>query len=91
MLGLFPGFGSVAEHRGWSEAASLYMVGIGSHYANHDAPAVALAQVPEQAPRIVMMHNPDSFSVLPAGTAPLMVAGHTHGGQIRLPFTSEWS
>lgn len=69
----------------------LYLVGIGSHLANEDKPAVALSQVPQGAPRLVMMHNPDSFAALPPHTAPLAVAGHTHGGQIRLPFLPEWS
>jgi predicted MPP superfamily phosphohydrolase len=70
---------------------SFYLVGIGSHLANKDQPKVAIAQVPSTNPRIVMMHNPKSFPALPANTAPVAVAGHTHGGQIRLPSTPEWS
>lgn len=61
---------------------NLYLVGIGPHLPNEDKPAVALSQVPEGAPRLVMMHNPRSFAALPPRTAPLAMAGHTHGGQI---------
>ena len=74
-----------------SEGENLYLVGIGSHYANNARPQQALAQLPDDVPRLVLMHNPDSFDELPAGSAPLALAGHTHGGQIRLPFTPEWS
>lgn len=64
---------------------SLYLVGIGSHTARDDEPREALESLPEGAPRVVMMHHPASFDRLPAGSAPFAVAGHTHGGQVRLP------
>lgn len=73
------------------QEAPFYLVGIGAHVPNEDRPEVALAGVPDAAPRLVMMHHPDTFAQLPAGSAPLAVAGHTHGGQFRLPFTPEWS
>lgn len=72
-------------------SAELYLVGVGPHLVGRDRPAAAVATVPDGAPRIVFMHHPASFPELPARTAPLAVAGHTHGGQIRVPFTPEWS
>lgn len=70
---------------------ALHLVGIGSEWAGEADPAAALRGVPEGAPRIVFMHNPESFTRLPAGTAPLAIAGHTHGGQVRIPGTPTWS
>lgn len=69
----------------------LWIVGIGSRYAGEDEPLHALREVPAGAPRVVFMHHPDSFEEIPAGAAPLAVAGHTHGGQVALPFTPDWS
>jgi predicted MPP superfamily phosphohydrolase len=74
-----------------SPEPDLYLVGIGAHLADQDRPTVALASVPEGAPRLVFMHNPASFLALPAGTAPFAMAGHTHGGQMRTPFFPHWS
>lgn len=69
----------------------LYLVGIGAEWADEARPDVALQGVPADAPRIVFMHNPNSFLKIPAGAAPLAVAAHTHGGQIRIPGTPSWS
>ena len=40
----------------------------------------------DPAHRIVLTHNPDAALLLPKGFAALTLAGHTHGGQIALPF-----
>jgi uncharacterized protein len=74
-----------------AEAAPLVLVGIGPHIPSEDNPSVALARVPDDVSRIVLMHNPATFATLPPQSAPFAVAGHTHGGQIRLPFLPEWS
>ena len=69
----------------------LYLAGIGSTWAGEADPVRTVGSLPAGAPRMVFMHNPHSFAQLPAGTAPLAVAGHTHGGQIRLPTRPNWS
>ncbi|MGD1857727.1 MAG: metallophosphoesterase [Leptolyngbyaceae cyanobacterium] len=69
----------------------LYLVGADSLWAGRDNVEAALSDVPDESPRVVMVHNPDSFEKFPANTAPLAVSGHTHGGQIRLPNSPQWS
>lgn len=69
----------------------LYLVGIGAYLPKQSQALAAIAQVPDQAARFVLMHHPASFAELPANTAPIAVAGHTHGGQIRLLFLPQWS
>lgn len=68
------------------EGPALFLAGIDAYLPDRSNPSAALAAVPDTAARIVMMHHPDTFANIPAHAAPLGMAGHTHGGQIRLPF-----
>lgn len=52
--------------------------------APHDLRA-ALSGIPDGATILVLTHHPDLFPRVPARVA-LTVAGHTHGGQVRLPW-----
>jgi uncharacterized protein len=82
---------ATVEGTGSGPAPPLHVVGLGPVVPDLvDVPA-ALDGVPDDAPRVVLMHNPTAFPELPAGAAPLAVAGHTHCGQIALPGTPHWS
>lgn len=71
--------------------AALWVAGIGSVWAENSDPGQALGAVPQGAPRLVLMHNPESYRQIGADQAPLALAAHTHGGQIRvLGATSSW-
>lgn len=47
-----------------------------------DLPAT-LAKITDNAPILLMMHEPDAFTTVP-GRVALTVAGHTHGGQVSI-------
>jgi len=64
----------------------FWLCGIGDWSTGHADVARALAGVPgDGVPVLAMTHNPDVFPDLPARIG-LLVAGHTHGGQVKLPF-----
>lgn len=67
--------------------AALVIAGVDDDYEGSADVRLAFDGAPDDAPRILLAHNPDSVLRVPPGDAPdLVLAGHTHGGQVAFPF-----
>lgn len=67
-------------HRGYR----FTLVGFGDFWEDPSQIGSVIGNLPGEGPVLAFTHNPDLFPEIPA-TVSLTVAGHTHGGQVRLP------
>ena len=63
----------------------IWLLGIADAWTRKPDFSKALAEVTDDAPVMAFTHNPDIFPNAPQRVL-LMLAGHTHGGQVNLPF-----
>lgn len=61
------------------------IVGLKDLWHFHPDPATIIGKSDKNIPTIVLEHNPDLFAQMPALVS-LTLSGHTHGGEITLPF-----
>ena len=64
----------------------IFLAGVDDLQEGHPDLAAAFAGVHDGAPLLLLSHNPDILQARAAHRADLILAGHTHGGQIVLPF-----
>lgn len=68
------------------EDAPLAIVGVDDLWFGVPDLAAAATGIPEGVPKILLAHNPDIVYALGDHRFDALFAGHTHGGQIRLPW-----
>lgn len=76
------------EHFGLD--SGLAIAGVDDYWVGRARVQKALAGIPARTPVVLLSHNPDINRSIPRGTGIKMVlSGHTHGGQVRMPFSDK--
>lgn len=72
------------------EFDEVRLIGIGDLWAGK-ADMRHLPDLPQDKVWLLLSHNPDTVEMVPElPTVPLMLSGHTHGGQIELPWLTSY-
>ncbi|AIZ45554.1 metallophosphoesterase [Deinococcus radiopugnans] len=75
---------TILRNEGRRVREDLYLAGVDDLWEGEVDLGAALAGKPVQGATLLVSHNPDLLPDLPPGPG-LVLCGHTHGGQIRLP------
>lgn len=65
--------------------STLYLAGVDDYGYGADL-GEAMCGIPEDAPTILLAHNPRLVTAAACRGVALVLSGHTHGGQVNLPF-----
>ena len=65
---------------------SVFIIGLDDNYLWRDDFFKATANLPPGGRKILLAHSPDIVTKVDLGDIDLVLSGHTHGGQVKLPF-----
>ncbi|WP_394849892.1 metallophosphoesterase [Pendulispora brunnea] len=69
------------------DKARLYLAGIDDTWTQRDNLERAMAGCPAGVPSVLLSHDPERFDQAEKAGIPLTLSGHTHGGQVAIPFS----
>jgi predicted MPP superfamily phosphohydrolase len=72
------------------DGARLYLAAIDDTWTKRDDMDKALAERPAGVPVVLLAHDPDRFAMACKRNVDLTLSGHTHGGQVAVPFLAKW-
>ena len=72
-------------HETWTDLGPIILAGTDDQLAGTPDPEALLADLPTDRPTVMLTHSPAFFPTLARDPVQLVLSGHSHGGQIRLP------
>lgn len=72
------------------EGARLFLAGMDDTWTKRADLEASLADRPEGVPTVLLAHDPDRFSQAVKKNVDVVLSGHTHGGQIAVPFLARF-
>ena len=69
-----------------TDAGPVTIVGVDDPYTKHDDIPAAFDGFQKNGPSFVLIHTPDRYRELAERDVDMVFSGHTHGGQVCLPF-----
>lgn len=66
--------------------SQINIVGVGEYTLGKFTPEKAFQEYKKQYPGIILAHNPDTIPLLKEYPGDVILCGHTHGGQVNLPW-----
>lgn len=66
--------------------AALNICGLGEYMLGRAQPEEAFKNYDRTSPGLILLHNPDGIKLLHGFPGDIILSGHTHGGQVNLPW-----